>query len=90
MKRVDADRRISGTVDRRGLWQAQTPQAFPRATIVEAYRRADEDGFVGTDDASLVERYGGRVVVVDGDVRNLKVTRPADLALAELLLRAAP
>lgn len=88
LKRVAADGTITTTVDRRGLWRAQTPQAFPRAMIVDAYRRAAEEGATATDDAGLVERYGGRVVVVEGDVRNLKVTRAADLTLAELLLTA--
>lgn len=88
LKRVADDGTVTTTVDRRGLWRAQTPQAFPRGVIVDAYRRAGEEGFAATDDAALVERYGGRIVVVDGDVRNLKVTRPEDLVLAELLLKA--
>lgn len=86
LKRVDGEGYVAETVDRHGLWRAQTPQGFPRAMIVDAYRQAEEEGVVATDDAALVERYGGRVVMVDGDVRNLKVTRPEDLALAELLL----
>lgn len=88
LKRVTDDGTITATVDRRHLWRAQTPQAFPRSMIVDAYRRAAEEAVLATDDAALVERYGGRVVVVDGDVRNLKVTRPADLIFAELLLTA--
>jgi 2-C-methyl-D-erythritol 4-phosphate cytidylyltransferase len=88
LKRVGADGAIEGTVERRGLWRAQTPQAFPRRMIDDAYRRAAADGVAATDDAALVERYGGRVVVVEGDVRNLKLTRPEDLTLAELLLGA--
>jgi 2-C-methyl-D-erythritol 4-phosphate cytidylyltransferase len=86
LKRVDEDRGVVATVDRSGLWQAQTPQGFPRRMVMEAYRRAAREGVAATDDAGLVERYGGRVVVVDGDVRNVKVTRPEDLALAETLL----
>lgn len=88
LKRVGEGDTITATVERGDLRRAQTPQAFPRAMIVDAYRRAAEEGVSATDDSALVERYGGRVVVVDGDVRNLKVTRPGDLALAELLLRA--
>lgn len=88
LKRVAADGTITATVDRRDLWRAQTPQAFPRAMIMDAYRRAADEAVVATDDAALVERYGGRVVVVKGDARNLKVTHPADLVLAELLLTA--
>jgi 2-C-methyl-D-erythritol 4-phosphate cytidylyltransferase len=89
LKRADGEGRITGTVDRQGLWRAQTPQAFPRGLIVDAYRRAEEDGVSATDDAALVERFGGRVVVVPGDPANVKVTRPADLELARVLLPAA-
>lgn len=88
LKRVDEAGRIRETVDRAGLWRAQTPQGFPRAMIVNAYRRAADEGVEATDDAALVERYGGRVVVVEGDARNLKITRPEDLRSAELLLAA--
>lgn len=87
LKRVGDDRSIVATVDRSGLWRAQTPQAFPRSMVDAAYSRAATEGVGATDDAALVERYGGRVVVVEGDPLNLKVTRPEDLALAELLLR---
>lgn len=87
LKRVDYEGAIAATVDRDRLWRAQTPQAFPREMIREAYRRAAGEGATATDDAGLVERYGGRVVVVEGDGRNLKVTHPGDLARAELLLR---
>jgi 2-C-methyl-D-erythritol 4-phosphate cytidylyltransferase len=86
VKRVDEQGTIVQTVDRRGLWHAQTPQGFPRAMVVEAYRRAAADGLVATDDAAVVEHYGGRVVVVEGDARNLKITGSADLALAETIL----
>lgn len=86
LKRVADDRTVGATVDRAGLWAAQTPQAFPRSMIVDAYARAAEEGVRGTDDAALVERYGGRVVVVEGSSRNLKVTTPEDLRIAELLL----
>ncbi|MET0729191.1 MAG: 2-C-methyl-D-erythritol 4-phosphate cytidylyltransferase [Acidimicrobiales bacterium] len=72
-----------GTVDRSRLLAVQTPQAF-RA---EALRAAHVGEPEGTDDASLVEAQGGRVVVVDGDPRNIKVTTPVDLAVAELLCR---
>ncbi len=86
LKRVSAEGSIVETVDRRGLWRAQTPQAFPRALIADAHGRAEAEGVTATDDAALVERYGGRVVVVEGDERNIKITRPEDLVLAELLL----
>jgi 2-C-methyl-D-erythritol 4-phosphate cytidylyltransferase len=90
LKRVDQEGRVVETVERSNLWQAQTPQGFPRDMIVDAYRRAGEQGVTGTDDAGLVERYGGRVVVVAGDPGNLKVTRPEDLEMAETLLARQP
>jgi 2-C-methyl-D-erythritol 4-phosphate cytidylyltransferase len=87
LKEVDGSRRILGTPDRARFWHAQTPQAFPAAMIREAYAR--DDLLAGaTDDASLVERSGGEVVMVEASLANLKVTRPEDLPLAELLLRA--
>jgi 2-C-methyl-D-erythritol 4-phosphate cytidylyltransferase/2-C-methyl-D-erythritol 2,4-cyclodiphosphate synthase len=86
LKRV-RDREITETVARANLWRAQTPQAF-RASILRAAHDSLEGGTVeATDDAVLVERAGGRVVVVDGDERNLKITTPADLEVAEMLLR---
>lgn len=87
LKEVGADQKIHATRDRSRLWRAQTPQAFPRAMLVEAYRRALSEGYAGTDDASLVERIGGEVVVVEGAEENIKVTRPADVRLAEAFLR---
>ncbi|OEU75284.1 MAG: 2-C-methyl-D-erythritol 4-phosphate cytidylyltransferase [Desulfuromonadales bacterium C00003107] len=81
-----ADGRIEGTPDRSGLWQAQTPQAFRYGQILEAYRRAQQDGFRGTDDASLVERLGLPVTVIAGSYRNIKLTTPEDLLLARAFL----
>ncbi len=86
IKEVDSAGRIVSTPDRRRLWQAQTPQAFPRALLAEAYRRAGEEGITATDDAALIERYGGVVEVVEGSSENLKITRNGDVALAEAIL----
>lgn len=88
VKQVDADGTITGTPDRARLWQAQTPQGFPREGLARAYARAREDGFAATDDAALYARYVGPVRVVMGSYRNLKITRPADLAVAEALALA--
>jgi 2-C-methyl-D-erythritol 4-phosphate cytidylyltransferase len=85
LKQVDADGWIAGTAQRAGVWQAQTPQAFPRAALCEAYARARAEGVAATDDAALFERYAGAVRVVPGDAANLKVTRPEDLDLAEAI-----
>jgi 2-C-methyl-D-erythritol 4-phosphate cytidylyltransferase len=81
---TDTLRRADGApIDRAEVLAVQTPQAF-RA---EALRAAHADQPEGTDDASLVEAAGGRVVVVDGDERNVKITAPVDLELAALLCR---
>lgn len=79
---------VEGTIERDGLWRAQTPQAFVAAVLREAHERAAADGFEGTDDASLVERLGTAVVIVEGEECNIKVTRPEDLVFAEAILRA--
>ncbi|HEX2235393.1 MAG TPA: 2-C-methyl-D-erythritol 4-phosphate cytidylyltransferase [Actinomycetota bacterium] len=87
LKRVD-DGRVVETVARGGLWRAQTPQAFVFAALAQAHSRAAEDGFEATDDAQLLEHYGGSVRVVRGRADNIKITWPEDLALAEAMLRA--
>jgi 2-C-methyl-D-erythritol 4-phosphate cytidylyltransferase/2-C-methyl-D-erythritol 2,4-cyclodiphosphate synthase len=79
---------ISATVDRSDLWAAQTPQAFRIGVITQAYERARRDGAVATDDAALVEALGRPVRLVMGSPRNIKITYPADLALAQDVVRA--
>ena len=64
----------------------QTPQVFWRDTVMSAYDAAAAEGFLGTDDASLVERAGGRVLLLDTPRDNMKVTVPEDLALVEAIL----
>ena len=86
IKEVDGDLRVLATPDRSRLWHAQTPQAFPLGMIMDAYRRAFTDDFAATDDAALVERVGGPVVMVESSAENLKITRPEDLEMAELML----
>ena len=88
LKVVDADGRIASTPDRLCYWCAQTPQTFCRVTILAAHEAALLEGYVGTDDASLVERRGGTVVVVESPRDNIKVTAPEDLAIAEGTLRS--
>jgi 2-C-methyl-D-erythritol 4-phosphate cytidylyltransferase len=73
---------VDGTIDRAGLWLTQTPQAFRRALLREAHDKARRDGFIGTDDAVLVERLGVPVAMVRGLPANLKITTPEDLAAA--------
>ena len=86
LKRVGPSGIIEQTVSRDNMWQAQTPQAFQYALIRSAHDRAAQEGFAGTDDASLVERYGGHVTIIKGSAGNIKITHPQDLAIAEALL----
>lgn len=74
------------TLDRERLRGAQTPQAFRTATYRRAHEAAASDRVEATDDAALVERLGVEVALVDGDPRNLKVTTPTDLVVAEALI----
>lgn len=77
---------ITSTIPRERVVQAQTPQGFRYELIKKAFDSAMADGFTGTDEASLVERLGSEVWVVMGSARNIKITTPADLELAEFLL----
>ncbi|MBI5657399.1 MAG: 2-C-methyl-D-erythritol 4-phosphate cytidylyltransferase [Geobacter sp.] len=79
---------IRETPPRANLWQAQTPQAFRYGIIRDAHERAATEEFLGTDDTSLVERLGKEVKVVMGDYRNIKITTPEDMILAEAFLRS--
>jgi len=78
---------ITATVPREKVVMAQTPQGFRYDVLKKAFDEATADGFMGTDEASLVERSGHEVAVVMGSARNIKITTPADLELAEFYLR---
>jgi 2-C-methyl-D-erythritol 4-phosphate cytidylyltransferase len=89
LKQVDpATNRITGTVPRAGVWQAQTPQVFRRDWLVEAYAKRAELAAPVTDDAQLLEALGRQVMVVPGSPTNFKITTRADLELAEAILKA--
>src|SRR5262245_43673912 len=88
LKRAAADRTITETVDRAGLWRAATPQMFRYGRLCEALDRALAGKRYPTDEAQAVEWLGDRPKVVECSVANLKVTSPQDLALAEALLAA--
>jgi 2-C-methyl-D-erythritol 4-phosphate cytidylyltransferase len=88
LKRVGGDQLITETVDRTGLWEAQTPQVFSREILVKAFATAG--GREPTDEAQLVESIGQRVTVVPGSPINLKITSREDLRLAEQALKALP
>lgn len=78
---------IRATIPRERIVMAQTPQGFRYSVLKKAFAEATADGFVGTDEASLVERSGHDVAVVMGSARNIKITTPADLELAEFYSR---
>ena len=86
--KVVEDGIVRDTPPRETIWLAQTPQSFRYGVIRAAHEMADAEGFLGTDDASLVERMGNEVHVVLGDYRNIKITTPEDLVLAEAFLKA--
>jgi 2-C-methyl-D-erythritol 4-phosphate cytidylyltransferase/2-C-methyl-D-erythritol 2,4-cyclodiphosphate synthase len=86
LKRAAPDGTIAATVERAGLYGAQTPQTFRRDLLAAAYARAQADGLEGTDDASLVERLGHPVPLVPGEPENLKITVADDLPRAAAIL----
>jgi 2-C-methyl-D-erythritol 4-phosphate cytidylyltransferase len=86
LKRVNSRKEIIATVDRRELWQVQTPQAFRAALLWRAYQQAMDRSFYATDEAALVEAMGDTVVVVPSSPLNLKITTPDDLKMAEAIL----
>lgn len=78
--------RITGTIPRDRIVLAQTPQVFRFDILLRAFDKAREEGFLGTDESSLVEHLGVEVTVVPGSDRNIKITKPADLELARFYL----
>ncbi|WP_251553856.1 2-C-methyl-D-erythritol 4-phosphate cytidylyltransferase [Neobacillus muris] len=86
MKKVQ-DGVVAETVERSSLWAVQTPQAFRMPLLLQAYEQAEKDGYLGTDDSSLVERLGHPVAIVEGDYDNIKITTPEDLFFAEAILK---
>ncbi len=88
LKRVGADQQILETVARTDLWEAQTPQVFRRALLIDAYARRGQKP--ATDDAELVQRLGHPVAIVPGSPVNLKITTREDLVLATHALKALP
>jgi 2-C-methyl-D-erythritol 4-phosphate cytidylyltransferase len=86
IKTVGPDGIVVNTEDRDKFWTVQTPQVFPLKVLMKAYESAYPDGFYATDDASLVERIGGKVKIIAGSPFNIKVTTPEDLDIVEYLL----
>lgn len=87
IKQVDEQGQVTATLERRSLWAIQTPQAFRCSQLLDAHEQAERNGFIGTDDAMLLERLGLPVKVVEGGYRNIKITTPEDLDYAEFILQ---
>ena len=84
LKKVDSSRFVINTINRENLYQVQTPQAFELELIFKAHEYAAENLFSGTDDASLVENIGKNIFITKGSKKNIKITTPGDLELAEI------
>ena len=78
---------VQKTIDRSSLWMVQTPQAFRLSVIIQAHQTAVQKDLTVTDDASMIEAQGGKVSVVQGDYRNIKLTTPEDFLIAEQFMR---
>lgn len=87
IKVVGENKTIDSTPQRSLLWAAQTPQCFLKDLLIKGYENAIDDGFVGTDDSSIVERIGYDVKMVMGSYENIKITTPEDIILAESLFK---
>ena len=87
IKEINGLGNVENTPDRSHIWAAQTPQCFWKGTLLDAYKKAIEDGFVGTDDGMLVERLGFNVKMIKGSYENIKITTPEDLIVAESLIK---
>jgi len=84
--KVVANGVVTDTPARATLWLAQTPQTFDRSLLLQAHQQARSEGYIGTDDAALVERTGHSVHILSGDYENIKVTTPEDLVTAAQIL----
>ncbi|WP_058486316.1 2-C-methyl-D-erythritol 4-phosphate cytidylyltransferase [Defluviitalea phaphyphila] len=88
IKVSDEDGYIKNTPNRENLWSVQTPQAFKKHIIIKAYNKAEQDNFLGTDDAMLVERIGQKVKIIEGKYDNIKITTPHDLYIGEIIIKS--
>ncbi len=89
IKVISGDRQILSTPARDCLWEIKTPQAFERSLILEAHQAAQRNNQDATDDATLVERLGKPVYLIDGERTNIKITLPEDLLFAEALVTSS-
>jgi 2-C-methyl-D-erythritol 4-phosphate cytidylyltransferase len=88
IKQVDEKNFVTRTVDRNGLWRVQTPQAFQYQVLGEAFEKAVNDSYYGTDEGSLLEYAGRKLKIIMGSELNIKITRPEDLILGEGILNS--
>ena len=87
IKETKKDNMVAATIPRQNLWLTQTPQAFKFEFLKKAYKMAYDEKFYGTDDASLVERIGKKVKMIEGSYENIKITTSEDLIMAEALMK---
>jgi 2-C-methyl-D-erythritol 4-phosphate cytidylyltransferase/2-C-methyl-D-erythritol 2,4-cyclodiphosphate synthase len=87
IKETKKNNLVAATIPRQNLWLTQTPQAFKFELLKKAYKAAYDKKFYGTDDASLVERIGVKVKMIDGSYENIKITTPEDLIMAKALMK---
>ena len=86
LKRV-LEGKVIETLDRNNIWEIQTPQVFKKNPLLESYRKAYLEGIYKTDDTGLLEQFGYRVGVVEGEADNIKVTYPRDIYIVEAILK---
>lgn len=86
IKVIDEDKKVKYTPDRAALYEVHTPQTFDYDLIMDAHSRAFQEGYTGTDDASLAEHYGYSVKIVRDQYHNIKITTPEDLLIAEAII----
>jgi 2-C-methyl-D-erythritol 4-phosphate cytidylyltransferase/2-C-methyl-D-erythritol 2,4-cyclodiphosphate synthase len=87
IKETKKDNLVAATIPRQNLWLTQTPQAFKFDLLKKAYTAAYSEKYYGTDDASLIERIGAKVKMIDGSYENIKITTPEDLIMAQALMK---
>jgi 2-C-methyl-D-erythritol 4-phosphate cytidylyltransferase/2-C-methyl-D-erythritol 2,4-cyclodiphosphate synthase len=87
IKETKKNNMVAATIPRQNLWLTQTPQAFKFALLKEAYKSAYDEKFYGTDDASLLERIGKKVKMIEGSYKNIKITTQEDILIADALMK---
>ena len=87
IKEIDSKGLVIKTLDRKKLWNMQTPQTICFNLAIQAFSKAYKDNFLGTDDVSLVERMGKKVKIVHGSSHNFKITTPLDMELAKIIIQ---